>query len=246
MPVVEDEPRQVIRSFARSNEEERTRLNELLAPERAWYAGAERFATDHDVDLAIKAGRLVLVSDDNNLRRIGRFRLPEHRHPAAAVTPPTLAAMQLFGQTWRAQLSLFDISQERTLRLAVTSMVRSQAYQNKLVQANALAVQDSTHCTGGAFDVDNSGYYRLVGSEVVAYGHPERVQQRAELHRSIDNNLGRLRDTIYHDDYDERVTQAALAAAKILGEQGLLNVVPEFQGSPNAVLHMAVNPAFVG
>ncbi|HVS58834.1 MAG TPA: hypothetical protein VHD60_03825, partial [Candidatus Saccharimonadales bacterium] len=122
-------------TFAIPSQAERAALSAQLALELAWHADAPRFQTDDEIRTAAAAGRLIEFTSTDNLARIRGYdkhkdepgRTPYLTHGAHAVAG-------LFGEIWRRTLQGEFGIDDPTLRLSITSMVRSQTYQDRLVQ----------------------------------------------------------------------------------------------------------------
>ncbi len=222
-------------------------LERGLARERQWFADAPRFQSDEDVQAAIVAGELQELHNSLDVRRIARF---EVQAPGFTpfLRPRAWQAVHDFSQLWRDILdedsNRYEVSPRR---LAITSMVRSQAYQNRLiVQGKKLASPDSTHCVGMAFDVDVSAYY-YVYSDGIAHSasDPRRASGQLAIAGQLQQRYGDTHHAITGQSlYVASVTDAAVAAARIMHNQGVINLVEEFTGTENACLHIAVSPEY--
>jgi hypothetical protein len=216
-------------------------LDDALAPERDWYAEAPRFADHLAIIGAVAAGALVEVTPDANVKPIGRFRNSElcGIYPPY-LTPNALLCMQGVGRAWRSVADAVGVPD--SVRLAATSLTRSQEYQDGLVRAGKFAVKDSTHVTGNAFDIDLGGYSEDLadGTEVLTSLRPPARQKpiaealQAGLKRNVYEPV-----RLGPEYYDPRVTDALLYVVAILHEQGFLNAVPEMTSTVNGVLHIA-------
>lgn len=241
-----DAQHRVARGFTEAGEADFAALDVELAPERRWYAHHPRYQTDSDIEFAFVQGRLVELPNDTNVRRLARFEGASRQQFKPYLTPNAVRFAQLFGELWRQELSLHYGIDDQRLRLAVTSMVRSQTYQDDLIRAGKLASADTTHTTGNTLDFDGAGYYIVENGTVAAHGHPARATQRTEILDGLKTEYGEhdIRPH-YRDDYDPRVLQCARDVAFTLEQSGIINLVPEFTDTPNAVLHIATNPGVV-
>lgn len=237
----------VISGFAEASPEERSFLDQHLARERSWYKDTPRFMTDDDIEAAFLLGDLNEVTNTDDIQLIGRFHGEARRENKPYLTPRAAQMLETFAGLWRVKLwQDFHIQTVET-RLSVTSMVRSQARQNALVaDSRKLASPDSTHCTGNAVDIDVSGYYSVWNDGLVEiHSHPDRSQvQTLEISKKLATRFGDSGLRKHARVYDHRITEAAIEVAEKLHADGDINLVHEFAGTPNATLHMAVNPDY--
>lgn len=222
---------------------EKAALSTHTAREEAWYTGRTRFKEHADIESAVLAGKLIRVEENLNTTPIARLRNPDlvKEYPPF-LSPGAYAGLRAVGRLWRERLHDYSVHEEE-LRLAVTSLVRSMAYQKELVKnPEVLANPNSTHCAGGAFDIDAAGYYWVRDGEVRKVSHPLRIQSAAKL---IGTAIAGESDTPTQEapvSYNERVVVALLDVTKELHDQGLINQIIEFEGSSNQCVHSAVNP----
>lgn len=233
-------------SLTDPTELERIHLEEGLARERMWYGDAPRFQTDEDIKAAIHNGALVPVLDTDDFRKTARFSR-EVEGFISYVTPGALRMIQEFSQRWRVLLWEEYHVQHLLDVLAATSMARAQVYQDKLVQSGMkLAVPDSTHCTGNAVDFDASGYYRLdAEGNFWSHAHPGRRAGSLAVKAQLEARHGEMPDAPRIAPwYDGQITEAAIRVAEAMHNEGSINLVREYVGTPNETLHMAVNPDY--
>ncbi len=221
-------------------------IDDLLALERSWYQGAPRYSTNRDVLRAAAAGELERIGTDENLKPALRFRNErlEHIYPPY-LKPYAAATLKNLGILWRVLGDEAGI--HPGIRLSVTSLTRSAAYQGRLVAEGKLAVLDSTHTAGATFDLDLSGYYLhdfYMGRDaVVSKREPTTHENIATAFRkdygveaaSVPIRLG-------PEWFDQNVPDTLLAAAELMYGWGLINMVPEMVGSDNSALHIAAAP----
>lgn len=235
----------VIHGFAEATPEERNFLDTHLAQEREWYKDAPRFMTDGDIEAAFLLGDLVEVKNTDDIQLIGRFHGEGRAENKPYLTPRAAQMLETFTNLWRVKLWEDYHLQTGETRLSVTSMVRSQARQDALVaDARKLASPDSTHCTGNAVDIDVSGYYSVWnGGFIEVHSHPGRQKSDiTEVSKGLAARYGDTGSRKQAEVYDYRITEAAIEVAQQMHEAGDINLVHEFAGTPNACLHMAVNP----
>lgn len=238
-----------ILSLVAASAQDKAALEAKLERERLWYEDAPRFQDGTEIGQAIDRGALVHIDDDDgNIHRIGRFRSATPVEGYVSFLTPTARRLYVdFGNLYRTVLEQeFGIDDPR-IRLAATSMARTQQYQDRLVAVpGKLASADSRHCNGVAFDVDVSAYYRVdEQGNRWSYSHPRRKVGQIAIGQQLEQQLGELaQPTFRADDYSPAVTEAAVEVAEHLHATGAINLVKEFMGTPNACLHIAVNPDY--
>ncbi|MHB1865307.1 MAG: DUF5715 family protein [Candidatus Saccharimonadales bacterium] len=212
--------------FTMPSEEERAALAIQLEPELKWHEGSVRYADELAIQRAISLGELVEFKQSSDIARIRGFDYCRTTSQLPFLHPVAHQVVSMLGHKWREILEEdYGIISPNT-RLSISSMVRSQQYQDIIVAAGKLAHPNSTHCTGYAFDIDASGYYSLNQGQLLPVIDPKRQV-------SVEDQI---------DGYDARINAAALGAARILQQEGVINLVPEFSGSANACLHISCNP----
>lgn len=224
------------------------RMNLDLAQERAWYQGVPRFETIRDIGKAFRAGNLVRVYSTDDIHLIARLEEKVEGY-WPYLTPRADAMKNELARRWRTVLwEDYGIHRENTMTdmLAATSMVRTERYQKKIVAAGKLASPDSNHCIGESIDFDDSGYYTLdrVSGIIYSRSHPGRAKGKQEVREELREKHPMKDEPIYDDTYDPRVNEAARRVAEMMHDEGKVNLVKEFQGTPNACLHMTVSPDY--
>lgn len=227
----------LFQSYGQATPEDREKLDGQLKRERDWYGDEPRYGTNEEIENAWLHGDLVKVGATDDLQPIGRFYRESDLY-LPYLTPGAHRMVTDFGAMWRVVL-WNDGLQEPPNRLSVTSMTRSQLYQNGLIARGALASPDSTHCTGNAVDIDVAGYYRIdPNGRPLPHGHPDRQVK----HRQISEKIGRASAELGH--YDARITEAAIHVADLMHHAGIINRILEFPNTPNACLHLAASPDY--
>ena len=236
---------QLLPSLATPSKLEYAEMDRALTKERVWYVDTPRMQTNEQIKRAIRTGKLVKMNESNDLKPIARFNASVEGF-TPYLTPRALRAARAFGSLWRVVLEKQFKIEDRALRLAVTSMTRSQEYQDTLVAQGRFASPDSTHCTGNAFDIDVSGYYSYVSKDqVISHVDPRRRAASQHIGKIISKKINNDSYRVsYADAYDERITEAALWTAELLYDEEVINRIHEFKDTPNACLHIAVNPDF--
>ena len=231
-------------SFTSPTLHERMLLDEHLAPEREWYADAPRFSGNDEVEAAFRAGSLVNVSETIWYRPIDRFSINPITNKSY-LSPGAACALN----DWAEQTFENLIDQEidvSGVRFAITSMVRSVEQQNMIIEEGKLAVPDSTHTAGGAFDVDMAGYYEYVDGELLRVSVPGRAPFHKQLIQTLiekgvsEDNLPKFD----YERYNPEVPRSAMDVVRIMQDQGLINGVLEFSDTINSCYHIAANPDY--
>lgn len=232
-------------SLATPSKQELALMDRALYRERQWYEDTPRFLTNKNIQSAIKKRELRLIDETKDLRPIARFNASVEGF-TPYLTSNAKRASKAFGSLWRVMLEKEYGIVNPSLRLAVTSMVRTQKYQDTLVKNGRFASPDSTHCTGNAFDIDLSGYYVHESDvQVVSHVDPRRRKASQKIGTLIARQLGETYNSkSITDHYDERITHAALLAAEVMYEEKSINMIHEFKDTPHACLHVAVNPNY--
>ncbi len=217
------------------------------AREVEWYQHAERFADIDHIMGAVAARQLVTVTGDSHLTPIYRLRNPGlEREKPPFLLPNSRAALAAVGRLWRQEVVERGVDAP-DLRLAVTSLVRTEAMQKDLVNSGALAAPDSTHCVGAAFDLDASGYYRIdLDNGPVPIVSPKRDQAgMRKIGEWLTDRYGNsTQPMVIGDsaDFDSRVITSLLVVAQELHEGDYLNRIVEFPDAGNQCLHFCPNP----
>lgn len=238
-------PSELIPTLADASDNERAGLDASLTRERTWYANAPRFQTDADIKEAVERGELVLVNNTDDFLLTARFKSGAEGF-SPYLTPRAKRMTEDFSHYWRVLLWQDYQIQPPVDFLAATSMVRSQVYQDKIVSGGRLASPDSTHCTGNAIDFDSSGYYRLgPNGEIWSHTHPGRRAGQLAVRAELEKRFGVMPDAPQIAGwYNPQINEAAERVAQAMHDEGLINLVKEFSGTPNATLHLAVSPDY--
>jgi len=238
-------PEVILRGYSRATDQDIEAARQATGVEREWYDGYTRYPDVDRIKAAYSLGRLVKVFPTDLYRPITRFlnpvlhdRWPPFLSEGAYIALDSLAVM------WRRQADVFGVGSE--VRLSVTSLTRSVVYQDELIANGKLAVADSTHTAGGAFDIDLSGYYEVNGTNTPAVISLRTPEEQAPIRQAFNGReLGAagmhpfIRPT---SEFDPAVSLALVAAADAMAEEGLINRVVEFPGTNNSCLHIAANP----
>jgi hypothetical protein len=235
----------IVPGLAETVPQELQELPAKTARERGWYAGFPIFETIEDIMAAAQKGELAIVNPNKNFSPIGRLRNPElfQRFPPYLL-PSARHGLEQVGRLWRAQLQAGNIYAPETV-LAVTSLVRSNEAQQDLVRFGKLADPESTHRTGGAFDIDASGYYvQDPEAGLISVVHPDRNRRgMRQVAGILKGEVDRQYDMPEAPSaYDPRLADTLLTVTERLHDSGFINRIVEFGGTANQCIHIAVNP----
>lgn len=217
------------------------------AREKEWYAAHPRFNTIADITGAVAAGQLVRIAGNSDVMPIYRLRAPgmETTKPPFLL-PASAAALHTISRLWRDEVEVLGLDAP-DIRIATTSLARTEEMQQALVESGALATPGSTHCVGAAFDLDASAYFRVdLEQGPVSVASPLRDRTGMQgiatfLQRTYQNNAQEMR-LADSNAFDERVVTALMVVVQELHGQDYLNVAVEFPGTGNQCLHVCPNP----
>lgn len=238
-------------SLAVATAEQRAALAQQTARETAWYADYDRFMTDADIYKAAPEpgrhiGRLAFVAVDENVAPTARLRNPLNEKYPSFLLPEAFVVHKAIGRMWRKRVLEHGVEDDR-IRLAATSLVRSQANQDILVaDPRKLASPDSTHCVGVAEDYDQAGYYWFSpDGRLLKVPHPERsVRQAVEIGEELGSDPDKYvpPTDIAPVPFDHRVNDALAELLDELHKEERINTILEFPWTINQCSHVAPNP----
>lgn len=232
-------PKTLLISSIRLDEKHKQEVLAENAIERAWYHKTPQFQSAEQILAAFTTKRLAQVVPTSNFLPIMRLRNPQliSTYPSYLTTDAHGLLLKI-GENWR--LKMVEEKLDGQIRFAVTSLVRTQAYQNTLVAAGKLADPNSAHTRGEAFDLDASGFY--IGETPI---NPRTAMQ--EDFRNAFRALGaEVSDQAFGDFglYNTRVHELLKEVLQTMMTDGALHFVHEFPGTGNDVLHVCRNPGF--
>ncbi len=157
--------------------------------------------------------------------------------------------MRALGRTWRLAANTKGV--DPRIRLAATSFVRTDEYEEELIAAGKFAVQRSTHGSGNSFDVDYCGYSYWDASlqrEVVVSLRPPDAQ--LAIASAFERDLGVTRTDeplrLGPEHFDERVPACIDFVVERLYLNNRLNFVLEMANTPNGAMHITPSPNSTG
>jgi len=233
-------PTVLLRNFIKITDKDIYLVRKQTAIERRWYKKVKPFTSIQEILLAAKRGQLVKITPTKNYCPILRLR----NNQLIEKYPPflTTAAKNLLdeiSEKWRSLCSEAKIDSQ--IRLAITSLVRTQKYQDILIKSGKLAMPNSPHMRAEAFDIDASGYYL---GEVPINPRSNYQKQFAKAFSAISAELSSPPFGDYRL-YNPLVHQILLKVLKQMKRENKLNFVYEYPKTTNACLHICRNPDYL-
>lgn len=201
------------------NEKELEKAKKLYEIEYEWWGDVNPFKTNDDIKKAFINGDLTEVRGDENIKPIMRLLNPDLKKWLPYLSKDAHNLLIDLGKSWREKMNKENLSKD--IKLSITSLTRSSEYQKEIISSGKLAVEGSSHTKGKSFDIDGCGYYE--GEEAI---NP----------RFTDN---------YEDVYNSRVHTILRESLKDFKEKGLLNFIPEYEGTTNQCFHVTVAPEYI-
>lgn len=202
----------------KASAEELERVRKLSELERNWWRALPAYETAEDIIKDIESGVLKKIESDENLKLILRFENPDLKDWPPYLPKETAALLKSVGKRWREKVAREEISEET--RLAVTSLIRTTAYQKELMKKGKLAMPESPHTKGQCFDIDGCGYYN--GAQAI---NPRQTND-------------------YQNAYNPIVHKALKEALEEMKAENCLNYILEYEGTNNQCFHIARNPDY--
>ena len=222
--------------LSRQHLEEVLKENEI---ERQWYRDVLPFESYASILKAAADGGLEKVKPTADYLPILRLRNPAlgETYPAY-LTKEAKAVLDEIGRTWRQRADAERI--DRKVRLAITSLARTQPYQQLIVKAGKLADPESVHTRGEAFDIDASGYYL---DNVPINPRQDREKEFAAAFKELGAELDSPHFGDFHL-YNPKVHDILHEVMNQLQKEGKLHFVHEYPNTNNAVFHACRNPRY--
>ncbi|TAK89499.1 hypothetical protein EPO04_00055 [Patescibacteria group bacterium] len=206
--------------------------------ERDWYEKVPSFPTNSDIIDAANKGVLVKVVETPDYLPIMRLRNPKlHDEYPPYLTKASAALLGQITAEWRKRMLAEGF--DKNVRLAVTSLTRSQEYQDQIVASGKMALSDGPHLRGEAFDIDGCGYY--VGDKPV---NPRQKKVGGEFHKAFEQMDAGLPEPelIDYSEYQPRIHEILHEVLNDLMAKNKLHYLHEFPNTNNTVFHVARNP----
>lgn len=234
------------REAVKASDADFAEIESHYAKERHWYAEAERYQNYSHIQSAVKSGHLLKVRPHR-----GAYHMPErfvnpntHHLFSPYLAPHAHKALGELALLFRRAADDAGISDD--VRISVTSMVRSQEYQNEIIKNGQLALPDSTHTTGGAFDVQSKGYFLVRNGVIYAVNKLDQAKTES-ITGAFKKAYGETQSAHVRapiEWFDDTICQAIEVAVDKMALWGLVNKVNEFVGTSNQCFHIGVNPDF--
>lgn len=211
-----EELKTLLYGTANAMPEELLRVENLYGEERKWWGNAPAYENLEQIEKDIERGILEKVESDKNVKLITRFISGEFKEWPPYLHKETVIMLKNIGEKWRNKME--EIGLPDDIQLAITSLIRTKEYQEDLIKRGKLALKDSTHTKGQAFDIDGCGYY--------LNGKPINPRQDEE----------------YKKEYNPKVHELLKEVLDEMKSQEVLNYILEFEGTTNQCFHIARNP----
>lgn len=242
----------VQQGLAEKDAQEFEAAQKILGIEMEWHKDSYRYKTEDEILKDYKSGILKKVVTTKYYRPIFRLINPDlHSTYPPFLHKKAIKALKSICKEWKRAIKKLDPSY-KDVYVPVTSLVRSIQYQNELVALGKFASENSTHCTGFTFDLDASSYYLKEGDEFKSVTDPRRKSSSTKkIVASIGNNIRSIAKDSggkYHtkastlQEYDKRITDELIVAAKKESLKGKTNFLVEFEGTENRVVHVCTKP----
>lgn len=207
-----------LESQVKASAEEKERVKNLSEIERKWWKNYSAYETADDILKDVEKGVLAKIESDKNFKLIMRFGNSELKDWQPYLHKDTAYLLKKIGEKWRGKIKQANLSDE--ILLAVTSLIRTVEYQEKLIKKGALAMPDSSHTKGQSFDIDGCGYYEN------------------------DNVVNPRQTANYYDIYNPLIMRALKETLEEMKKENYLNYVLEYENTNNQCFHITRNPDY--
>ncbi|HEY4498419.1 MAG TPA: DUF5715 family protein [Candidatus Paceibacterota bacterium] len=202
----------------RATKKEKEEVREQTEVERSWWTEIKPYESLEEIASDFASEKLVRVKPNSDFKLIMRFANPELEDWQPYLRRDAASLLYEITKNWRVKMTNAELS--RDIRLSVTSLVRTTNYQIKLIELGKLAMLDSAHTKGEAFDIDGCGYY------------------------DAEENINPRQNKNYRVLYNPLVHQLLQKTLEEMKLEGKLNFVLEYKGSTNQVFHIARSPRY--
>ncbi|MBI3984149.1 hypothetical protein HY346_02510 [Candidatus Microgenomates bacterium] len=207
--------------------------------EREWYQDEKSFRDRNEILRAVKAGTLVKIEGNQNYLPIMRYRNPTlvETYPPF-LRPSAKGLLDEVGKRWREAWNAAGFDPQ--VRMSVTSLLRTAAYQKAIVDAGKLADPKSVHTKGEAFDIEARGYYC---DETPVNG---RAARHGEFHDAFKNLGAEQSPTQFanYDDFEPKYQEILQQILEAMMLEGKIHYVLEYPDTTNATFHICRNPEY--
>ncbi|MDP4038505.1 MAG: DUF5715 family protein [bacterium] len=232
-------PATLLKNFIRLSKSEIISVRQHTTIERQWYDQIKPFETIDEIMRSYNEGKLAKITEDQNYLPILRLRnqLLVDKFPPF-LTINTKKLLDEICKNWRKHCDKVQIDPK--IKLALTSLVRTIAQQDTLIKAGKLAMPNSPHLRGEAFDIDASGYY-LDRVPI----NPRNKEQK-EFSKAFSKLHAKIGSPKFGDykKYNSKVHEILITVLAKMRNESKLNFVYEYPGTTNACLHICRNPNY--
>ena len=234
-------PKTLLISSIKLDEKHKREVLAENAIERTWYHKTPGFKSSDQILAAFATKRLAQIVENDDFLPIRRLRNPQliDTYPSYITSSASNLLIEI-GTEWRT--SMREQGFDDRIRIAVTSLIRTNAYQNTLVKAGKLADPDSAHTRGEAFDLDASGYYI----------DETPINPRTAMQDDFKKAFKELGAEVFEQSfgdfslYQPKVHEILKSVLIDMQAAGKLHFVHEFPGTGNDVYHICRNPEYHG
>lgn len=228
----------LLKSHYYPTKQELAELDKKIEIERRWHSSSKAFQDESEI---ISDTTLVKVEPTDNYLPIMRFRNPDlHDKYPPYLLPAAKKLLDEVAERWRAAADQAGI--DREVRLSVTSLVRSVAYQKQITAAGKISAQTgSSHSYGEAFDIDAHGYYmgELAINTIPKEGHEPYREGFADL--GIDTVPPPVGDG---NLFNREVFVILEKVLEKMQAEGKLHYIHEIPGTPSSAFHICRAPSY--
>lgn len=121
-----------LESQVKASAEEKERVKNLSEIERKWWKNYSAYETADDILKDVEKGVLAKIESDKNFKLIMRFGNSELKDWRPYLHKDTAYLLKKIGEKWRGKIKQANLSDE--ILLAVTSLIRTVEYQEKLIK----------------------------------------------------------------------------------------------------------------
>lgn len=236
-----DKTKAIISTDAKPTDDDIASVQRETEIEKVWAAQIPAFTSEEVLAEAVVDGEAVKIEVDPNFVPIMRLRNPElHMTYPPYLRPFAADALHAITGEWRQRASQAGVNPR--LRLALSSLSRTVDYQEALVAAGKLAVHDSPHTHGIAFDIPAAECYLEIDGEFVSLNPRGDMSHYQTDFQRLDAQLPQVKRGDYARDFDPRVTSILKSILDERQARGELHYIYEFQGTNNETFHICIKP----
>ena len=201
-----------------ASREEREMVRILAEIEHDWWGDIESYKSVEDILNDVENGNLVEVLPDENFHLIMRLTNPDLENWQPFLRRETYHLLREVVRRWRNKMNERNLP--KNIKLAVTNLTITKAYQREIIKQGKLATDKASHSKGQSFDIDGCGYYE----DDVAV-NPRFTENYKEVYRPEVHEL--LKEVL-----DE------------MTKEHVLHYILEFAGTDNQSFHITRSPEY--